>query len=227
MIESAMGGAMGGPKRGRTRERILDLTLALFNDRSPERVTTAEIARTAGINEGNLYYHFRTKESLVLALFARFEDEAGALADRGAPPSPGEARTYGEFLASWFAIVWRYRFLFRDLLALAAESPSLVEPIRALSGRMRVAVEALVRRMMADGLVVIPEEDLPAILANVWIVSTYWAVYLSLQEGVDRLDDTHLGWGLNQVSSLFRPYLTPSARDALFSASEPGDPPAV
>lgn len=31
-----------------TRERILDATLALFNDRGPDRGTTAEIARTVG-----------------------------------------------------------------------------------------------------------------------------------------------------------------------------------
>ncbi|KQT51991.1 TetR family transcriptional regulator [Aureimonas sp. Leaf454] len=207
------------PRRGRgaTRERILDATLDLFNRRGPDRVTTAEIARTVEINEGNLYYHFRTKESLVLALFERFEAAAGALVDRTGAAPRGEARVYGEALAEWFSIVWRYRFLFRDLLALAAATPCLVEPIRSLSARMRVAVEALIHRMIAEGFIEVSQEDLSAVLANVWIVSTYWAVYLSLQEGIEDLEDTHLDWGLNQVASLFKPYLTPSAADAVFS----------
>ena len=67
------------PGRSLTREKILDVTLGLFNERGPDRVTTAEIAGDVKINEGNLYYHFRTKESLVLALFARFENDALAL----------------------------------------------------------------------------------------------------------------------------------------------------
>lgn len=65
--------------RSSTRDRILDSALDLFNGRGPDRVTTAEIAEAVKINEGNLYYHFRTKESLVLALFARFEADAVAL----------------------------------------------------------------------------------------------------------------------------------------------------
>ncbi|NKL38050.1 hypothetical protein G9X64_01425 [Rhizobium sophorae] len=48
--------------------------------------------------------------------------------------------------------------------------------------------------------------------ANVWIVSTYWAVYLSLQEGIDNLEAEHLGWGLKQVTSLFKPYLSDGAK---------------
>lgn len=203
--------------RGGTRGRILETALGLFNARGPDRVTTAEIARTVGINEGNLYYHFRTKESLVLALFERFEGEAGMLADRNGNAPLGEARLYAEFLAEWFSIVWRYRFLFRDLSALAVGTPSLIEPVRSLSARMRIAVDGLINRMITEGFIAIPEEDIPAILANVWIVSTYWAVYLNLQEGIEQLDDTHLGWGLNQVSSLFKPYLTPSAADEIFS----------
>ncbi len=69
------------PVRARfsTRDRILDAALDLFNGRGPDRVTTAEIAEAVKINEGNLYYHFRTKELLVLALFARFEVDAVAL----------------------------------------------------------------------------------------------------------------------------------------------------
>jgi hypothetical protein len=45
-------------------------------------------------------------------------------------------------------------------------------------------------------------------IAGLWIVSTYWAVYLSLQEGVDDLAPEHLDWGLKQVASLFKPYLS-------------------
>lgn len=43
------------------------------------------------------------------------------------------------------------------------------------------------RRMADVRLIDVPEEDAPQLLANVWIVSTYWAVYLSLQEGVEEL----------------------------------------
>jgi hypothetical protein len=53
------------------------------------------------------------------------------------------------------------------------------------------------------------------LLANVWIVSTYWAVYLSLQEGIEELRQEHLDWGLKQVASLFRPYLSDAAKSEM------------
>jgi hypothetical protein len=62
--------------------------------------------------------------------------------------------------------------------------------------------------MTAASLIDVPVDDTPQLLANVWIVSTYWAVYLSLQEGIDDLTPGHLDWGLKQVASLFKPYLS-------------------
>jgi AcrR family transcriptional regulator len=58
---------------GSTRDRLIAVSLALFNERGPDRVTTAQIAEAAGVNEGNLYYYFKTKQALILAIFDRFE----------------------------------------------------------------------------------------------------------------------------------------------------------
>jgi hypothetical protein len=51
--------------------------------------------------------------------------------------------------------------------------------------------------MIEDGIIVVPADDIDPLLANVWIVSTYRAVYLNLQEGIDKLDAGHLDWGRN------------------------------
>ena len=59
----------------KTRDKVLEASLELFNARGVRSVTTAEIARTVGINEGNLYYYFQKKEQLVTALFVAFEAE--------------------------------------------------------------------------------------------------------------------------------------------------------
>lgn len=80
---------------------------------------------------------------------------------------------------------------------------------------MRLAVGDIVSRMQKAGLVDIPESEHDAVLTNLWIVSTYWAAYLNLQEGVSEFGQQQLDWGLQQVSSLFRPYLSAEAKAEL------------
>lgn len=198
-----------------TRQRILDAALVLFNERGPDHVTTAEIARAVEINEGNLYYHFRTKEALFLALFARFEADALAIVGKIDGADEAAAATYAGFLRLWFSLVWDYRFLFRDLVGLISSAPALVEPVRTISAAMRLAVGDIVARMEKAGLAVIPKEERSAVLTNLWIVSTYWAAYLNLQEGITEFGSQQLDWGLEQISSLFRPYLSPEAKAEL------------
>lgn len=195
-----------------TRQRILDATLVLFNDKGPDRVTTAEIARTVGINEGNLYYHFKTKEALLAALFKRLDADAATFMIEAAANAAADVGTYSKLIRRWFSIVWTHRFLFRDLPGIIAIAPSLKEPARVLSLGMRLAVKGTIDEMAKGQLIDVPDDEMPQLLANVWIVSTYWALYLNLQEGIDDLGPEHLDWGLNQVASLFRPYLSAEAK---------------
>jgi AcrR family transcriptional regulator len=197
-----------------TRDRLIAVALKLFTERGPDRVTTAQIADAAGINEGNLYYYFKTKQALVLVIFDRFEAEVDRLLESPMRDSADPA-AYAAFLREWFEIVWSYRFLYRDFMSLLATAPELRRRIRAISVRLRAPVKTLMGHMRAAGLIAISDEELDALLANVWIVSTYWVVYLDVQEGVRTLKKAHLEWGIKQVASLFTPYLTPLAREWL------------
>ncbi len=221
-------GRMPKAKRRRkavsTRDHLIAVSLGLFNERGPDRVTTAQIAEAAGINEGNLYYYFKTKQALTLAIFDRFEAAIDDLLNRdqaaGADPA-----AYVAFLTEWFEIVWAYRFLYRDFMGLIATAPELRRRIRTISDRIRTPVRQLIEHMRAAGLMEVSDEALDPLLHNVWIVSTYWVVYLDVQEGVRALKKSHLEWGLKQVASLFQPHLSEPARHWLNAQSEPGGPP--
>src|SRR5207249_4908821 len=58
----------------KTRDRILDTSLALFNQHGLASVSTHRIAAELGISPGNLHYHFRAKSLIVTWLFRRFEE---------------------------------------------------------------------------------------------------------------------------------------------------------
>ena len=66
-------------KPRRTAERILEVTLDLFNRFGEPNVSTTLISAELGISPGNLYYHYPAKDELINALFDRYEK---ALSDR-------------------------------------------------------------------------------------------------------------------------------------------------
>ena len=57
----------------RTAERILEVTLELFNRFGEPNVSTTLISSELGISPGNLYYHYPAKDELINALFDRYE----------------------------------------------------------------------------------------------------------------------------------------------------------
>ncbi|MEW2293731.1 TetR/AcrR family transcriptional regulator [Streptomyces sp. NPDC006743] len=67
-----MGVTMDGTKqqrRGNTRQRIQDVALELFAEQGYEKTSLREIAERLDVTKAALYYHFRTKEEIIVSLF--------------------------------------------------------------------------------------------------------------------------------------------------------------
>ncbi|MFI9808837.1 TetR/AcrR family transcriptional regulator [Streptomyces sp. NPDC052301] len=67
-----MGVTMDGTKhqrRGNTRQRIQDVALELFAEQGYEKTSLREIAERLDVTKAALYYHFKTKEEIIVSLF--------------------------------------------------------------------------------------------------------------------------------------------------------------
>ena len=195
---------------GRTRERILSVTLALFNEHGIERVTTAEIAATAGINEGNLYYYFQKKEHLALAIFDLFASALIATAELPVA-NPADPAAYAAYQRGWFDLMWDFRFFYRDGAALRAMAPSVREKLHSLTERGQAAVRRIFLLMRGHGFLRATDEEIAILIDNLWIVSSYWMDY-RLREGLAAMTQEDLAWGFRQVEMLAAPYLTEAGR---------------
>ncbi|MFJ6696265.1 TetR/AcrR family transcriptional regulator [Streptomyces sp. NPDC091272] len=67
-MSSSVGGT-GRPRRGDTRQRIQDVALALFAEQGYEKTSLREIAEKLDVTKAALYYHFKTKEDILISLF--------------------------------------------------------------------------------------------------------------------------------------------------------------
>ncbi|MFF0463969.1 TetR/AcrR family transcriptional regulator [Streptomyces mexicanus] len=81
-----MGVTMDGTKqqrRGNTRQRIQDVALALFAEQGYEKTSLREIAERLGVTKAALYYHFKTKEEIIVSLFEDLTRPLGELIEWG------------------------------------------------------------------------------------------------------------------------------------------------
>ncbi len=201
--------------RETTRERILDASRRLFNEKGYAATTLAEIAASIGIAQGNLTYHFPTKRQLVEELQKRMSQkvaEQRELHQRGAVTDD-----YVELMLFAMNHASRNRFLLRDRAQFADDSASvphasdMAADLEALRGVLiRARKEGLFRRDL--------DVDLGVLARSLWIVSRYWMDYLSEIEGLEEATWGDLERGVQHHFALLLPHLTASARRDLKSA---------
>ncbi|MFI5669262.1 TetR/AcrR family transcriptional regulator [Streptomyces sp. NPDC051704] len=56
-------------RRGNTRQRIQDVALELFAEQGYEKTSLREIAERLDVTKAALYYHFKTKEDIIISVF--------------------------------------------------------------------------------------------------------------------------------------------------------------
>jgi len=62
-------------------ERILETTLSMLSSGPADRITTNDIAKTAGVSIGTLYHYFPKKEAIYYELFRRWLEQTLDLLD--------------------------------------------------------------------------------------------------------------------------------------------------
>lgn len=72
-----------------TRECVLDHALTLFSERGYAATGVRDIIRAAGVTQPTLYYHFRDKSGLFLALIERYYGESQAQLEQIFDAVPG------------------------------------------------------------------------------------------------------------------------------------------
>ncbi|MFB6986461.1 TetR/AcrR family transcriptional regulator [Streptomyces sp. NPDC056178] len=56
-------------RRGNTRQRIQDVALELFAEQGYEKTSLREISERLDVTKAALYYHFKTKEDILVSIF--------------------------------------------------------------------------------------------------------------------------------------------------------------
>ncbi|MHB9796740.1 TetR/AcrR family transcriptional regulator [Pseudomonas sp. MT3] len=201
--------------RIKTRERIAQASLELFNAQGERSVTTNHIAAHLGISPGNLYYHYRNKQAIIAELFAEYEGQV----DQFLRLPEGRALTVEDkiyYLESLLAAMWRYRFLHRDLEHLLDADPELAANYRSFARRALVNAKTVYRGFVDAGILLMDDTQLESLTLNAWIILTSWVRFLcTTREVAGDLSEGELRRGLYQVLALESGHIAPDAREAV------------
>ncbi|WP_066153768.1 TetR/AcrR family transcriptional regulator [Hydrogenophaga pseudoflava] len=201
----------------RTAERILEVTLALFNRFGEPNVSTTLISSELGISPGNLYYHYPAKDELINSLFERYEKALNELLQASDGVRNVEDAWF--FLHSLFEIVWEYRFLYRDLNDLLSKNRLLETRFQAVLKNKIRSVRSLLSGMSRAGAIDLDARELEPTANCMVVLLTYWLSFEYVRDPRHALEPDNaqaaLLRGAQHVLNVLAPYLESGQRQHL------------
>lgn len=179
----------------KTRDRIVNAARHLFNEQGYGAVTTAMLAAHLGIAEGNLWYHFKTKRTLLDAIGEEFSEAIEArLALR---PDNDPVAAYVSLLEAMMAEFRSFRFLYRDQQSYGEHTEVVRERAPEWIERTYVQMEAYLCALVSAHLLVWPKDQLRDLAINATIILRY-----GLEHYRELREPTGLGTGVARKTLL-------------------------
>jgi AcrR family transcriptional regulator len=204
-------------KPRRTAERILEVTLELFNRFGEPNVSTTLISAELNISPGNLYYHYPAKDELINSLFGRYELALNELLQ--AADGVENVEDAWLFFHMLFELIWSYRFLYRDLNDLLSKNRRLETHFQFVLKNKGRAVRALLDGLSRGGAIRISGAESGPVATSMVVLLTYWLSYEYVREPRRALEPASaaaaMARGAYHTLSLLLPYLDPPSRSHL------------
>lgn len=206
---------MPPPKKPRrTAERILEVTLDLFNRFGEPNVSTTLISAEMGISPGNLYYHYPAKDELINALYDRYERALTELLN--AADGVRDVEDAWLFFHMLFELIWQYRFLYRDLNDLLSKNRRLETHFQFVLKHKARAVQSVLGGLARGSGLQVGPDDAETVAASMVVVLTYWLSYEYVRDPRHALEPAQAGAALSRgaqhVLALLLPYLDAPSR---------------
>lgn len=110
----------------KTREKILNVSIDLFNNKKASNVSTVQISTAMNISPGNLYYYFANKEEIIRCIWnERMLNVINGITDKA-----HETKSIEDLLNNieeWIEHIIEYRFFYSELSTLFINDESIIE----------------------------------------------------------------------------------------------------
>lgn len=189
----------------KTREKIQDSAVRLFNERGYQQVSLRDIAKEADTTIGNLTYHFPQKENLLISILDNLHMEFPIKIS-------GEihrAELLSHLLNSFVSIQKneeKQPFYYRNINELTMDSPYIHEESEIFQVQLYEYYESVFQTLREDGVFRpdIPSEVLQSLAYSIVTLSAVW-IQNNTPYNNRKLPDYPIAYTL---SNLIRAYIT-------------------
>lgn len=175
-------------KESITKKKIKKQALELFNENDTFSISTNHIAIAAKISSGNLYYHYKNKEEIIIDIY---QDMIEKFEELNSFEKIINSKTPLEELSNlydlYLDIFWEYRFIMRDSSVLICTLPKLKE-IFIQRQNLRISqIKGLIEYFISKDIFRQMDNDEILLCAKLnWFISTYWQNYISINEEITK-----------------------------------------
>lgn len=194
----------------KTTDRILTASLLLLNEQGAANVTTNAIADAADLSVGNLYYHFKNKDDILLALFRQFEARIQPMLTLDQGDYSLEAWAW--WWQQWFSAVEDYNFLFHDQSYLLGRNEHLRFHYDQLIHRVEDMQMAIFQHLKDREELVATVGDTQRLAREVTFIAVFWQDFYELRRWHAETHFSPYQSALVQTLGLLLPYLKAPAQ---------------
>ncbi|WP_196157709.1 TetR/AcrR family transcriptional regulator [Reinekea sp. G2M2-21] len=189
----------------KTVDRILEASLILLNEQGAAKVTTNAIADQAELSVGNLYYHFKNKDEIILALFKRFNAQLTPLLS--IVEEDCELEHWALWWHEWFDSVGHYQFLFHDQSYLQYSNRHIRPYYHRLMKQVEQKQLSIFQSLKHRNELVATESDLIRIAQQVTFIAIFWQDFYEMHRHTSTQDQSPFTSALQQILGLLLPYM--------------------
>ncbi len=202
----------------KTQERIKAKAISLFNEFGTGNISIGRIASEAGISRGNLQYHYADKQELIRAIYQDIAREV--LSNWEGDDRQPTVRHMAEMFVRQFDYVWRYRFMYREMVGLIRADAELALRVRDNRARRIEAVIKFFKALVKNRVLkkTRGDESLRYLVMVTWIFCDNWLNFIEIQG--NEINSEILQEGYDHIIEMLYPYLTRQAQESIYESYE-------
>ncbi len=175
-------------KKISTIDKIKNAALKLFNENDTLSISTNHIAKEADISPGNLYYHFKNKEEIILSLYIDlsqiYSSQKGFEMIKISSNPIKQLQLNFDKMGELF---YEYRFLLRDSMVIMALNPNLKELFVKNQQKRILQIQDILEFFVNENILLSSiKQHLEKRAKLHWFITSYWQVFASTTADVTK-----------------------------------------